>query len=262
MDFNVLTCNCGIPLIESDNYCIRCEKEVPAERMTLISGNQENEDVTKGKSSCLKCGESFNAIQRFCGNCGEKLDWPTSSSSHLFQQSLAEDESAELSQITTQDLGNKEQISTNLKWAFAILLFIGLIFAVTNRTGSGYFQNTTDSMYSATDACQDVSTILYDYFNEFEEFRYGDDDGTGWAPLRTLTQRATNRIDESIGKMRNGITWDSFAVTSSLLSDASFYMTEILDSVERGFFSPGRDLGALLQEIEINLTSVVNSACN
>lgn len=259
---NKLTCNCGIPLTESGNSCLRCGREVPAQRMALISGNQENEDVTKEKSNCLKCGESVNAIQKFCGNCGEKLNWPTLSSSHLSQQTSAEDESANLSPKTTQDLGNKEHIFTNLKWAFAILVFIGLIFAVANRTGSGYSQNTTGSIYSATDACQDISTILYDYFNEFEEFRYGVDDGTGWAPLKMLTQRATNRIDESIRKMRNGITWDSFAITSRMLSAASSYMTEILDSAERGFFSPGRDLEALFQEIEINLTSVVNSACN
>ena len=62
--------------------------------------------------------------------------------------------------------------------------------------------------------------------------------------------------------MRNGIDWDSFAITSSMLSAASSYMTEIVDSVNKGFFSPGRDLEALLQEIEVNLTSVANSACN
>ena len=115
--------------------------------------------------------------------------------------------------------------------------------------------------YSAKDACEDISTIQYEYFQEFEEFRYRNN-GQGWAPLGKLTNKATKGLDESIRKMRNGIEWDSFAITSSMLSAASSYMTEIVDSSNRGFFSPGRDVEALLQEIEINLTSVANSACN
>ena len=115
--------------------------------------------------------------------------------------------------------------------------------------------------YSATDACEDISTIQYEYFQEFEEFRYRNN-GQGWAPLGKLTNKATKGLDESIRKMRNGIEWDSFAITSSMLSAASSYMTEIVDSSNRGFFSPGRDVEALLQEIEINLTSVASSACN
>ena len=115
--------------------------------------------------------------------------------------------------------------------------------------------------YSATDACEDISTIQYEYFQEFEEFRYRNN-GQGWAPLGKLTNKATKGLDESIRKMRNGIEWDSFAITSSMLSAASSYMTEIVDSSNRGFFSPGRDVEALLQEIKINLTSVANSACN
>jgi len=115
--------------------------------------------------------------------------------------------------------------------------------------------------YSATDACEDISTIQFEYFKEFEEFRFRND-GKGWAPLGRLTDKATTGLDKSIKKMRNGIDWDSFAITSSMLSAASSYMTEIVDSVNKGFFSPGRDLEALLQEIEVNLTSVANSACN
>jgi len=116
--------------------------------------------------------------------------------------------------------------------------------------------------YSANIACQDLSTIYSEYFEEFEEFRYGPDDGSGWAPLRNLTEKAVTGIDESIARMRNGITWDSFAISSSLLSAASSYMLEILESAERGYFSPGRDLEALLREIDVNLASVANSACN
>ena len=115
--------------------------------------------------------------------------------------------------------------------------------------------------YSATDACEDISTIQYEYFKEFEEFRFRND-GKGWAPLGKLTDKATTGLDESIRKISGGIKWDSFAITSSMLSAASSYMTEIVDSVNKGFFSPGRDLEALLQEIEVNLTSVANSACN
>ena len=115
--------------------------------------------------------------------------------------------------------------------------------------------------YSATDACEDISTIQYEYFKEFKEFRFRND-GKGWAPLGKLTDKATTGLDESIRKISGGIKWDSFAITSSMLSAASSYMTEIVDSVNKGFFSPGRDLEALLQEIEVNLTSVANSACN
>ena len=115
--------------------------------------------------------------------------------------------------------------------------------------------------YSATDACEDISTIQYEYFKEFEEFRFRND-GKGWAPLGKLTDKATTGLDESIRKINGGIKWDSFAITSSMLSAASSYMTEIVDSVNKGLFSPGRDLEALLQEIEVNLTSVANSACN
>lgn len=115
--------------------------------------------------------------------------------------------------------------------------------------------------YSATDACKDISTIQYEYFKEFEEFRFRND-GKGWAPLGKLTDKATTGLDESIRKINVGIKWDSFAITSSMLSAASSYMIEIVDSVNKGFFSPGRDLEALLQEIEVNLTSVANSACN
>ena len=115
--------------------------------------------------------------------------------------------------------------------------------------------------YSATDACEDISTIQYEYFKEFKEFRFRND-GKGWAPLGKLTDKATTGLDESIRKINGGIKWDSFAITSSMLSAASSYMTEIVDSVNKGFFSPGRDLEALLQEIEVNLTSVANSACN
>ena len=115
--------------------------------------------------------------------------------------------------------------------------------------------------YSATDACEDISTIQYEYFKEFEEFRFRND-GKGWAPLGKLTDKATTGLDESIRKISGGIKWDSFAITSGMLSAASSYMTEIVDSVNKGFFSPGRDLEALLQEIEVNLTSVANSACN
>jgi len=45
--------------------------------------------------------------------------------------------------------------------------------------------------YTAAEACQDISAISYDYFSEFDAFRYGTDDGSGWAPLRVLTDKAS-----------------------------------------------------------------------
>lgn len=115
--------------------------------------------------------------------------------------------------------------------------------------------------YSATDACEDISTIQYEYFKEFEEFRFRND-GKGWGPLKTLTDKATSRLAKSITKIDQGISWDSDVISSGMLSTASSYMTEIVDSSNRRYFSPGRDLEALLQEIELNLASVANSACN
>jgi hypothetical protein len=152
-------------------------------------------------------------------------------------------------------------------WLGSLVLVL-LVSCSQATTGTGPTQSTNESNvkvedgYSATDACQELSDIYYDYFREFEEFRYGPDDGTGWAPLRTLTVKATSRINQSLAKMKGGITWDSYAISSSLLSGASSYMTEILNSAERGLFSPGRDLEALLREIDVNLASVANSACN
>lgn len=82
------------------------------------------------------------------------------------------------------------------------------------------------------------------------------------SPLQTLTEKAVTKLDASLLKMQNGINWDSYAVSSGLLSDVSSYMLEILDSAKRSYFSPGRDLEALLSEIDVTLASVANSACN
>lgn len=117
------------------------------------------------------------------------------------------------------------------------------------------------AQYSAADACEDISTIQYEYFEEFDEFRFRND-GKGWGPLKTLTDKATSRLAKSITKIDQGISWDSDVISSGMLSTASSYMTEIVDSSNRRYFSPGRDLEALLQEIELNLASVANSACN
>lgn len=135
MEFDTLSCNCGIPLIESDNYCIRCQREVSVERMASISGNQDIEDVTKKKSSCLKCSESVNANQRFCGNCGEKLDWPNLSSFPVPQQISAKNQSATLSNSITKDSGDKEKLVINRRGLFVTTIVIGGIFILFSFLG-------------------------------------------------------------------------------------------------------------------------------
>jgi DNA-directed RNA polymerase subunit RPC12/RpoP len=280
-------CRCAIPEFEKPDGCAKCGKGLTWERVAQLSCNcnstvRENarlKELISGIHECLFCNKyqgikgsdesqmtkaSFTSVskatksqckycnspilpgQKFCSNCGEK--------------SLLQEKPIEIKRgRVIEGIEEKENVQGN-GWIWGSIGAIILLLLIFSSVGTS--PDKAKGGYSAVDACQDISDIYDDYFREFEEFRYGPDDGTGWAPLRSLTKKANSRIDGSLAKMSGGITWDSYAITSSFLSAASSYMTEILNSVERGFFSPGRDLEALLREIKVNLTSVADSACN
>ncbi len=144
-----------------------------------------------------------------------------------------------------------------MRQALAMVLLAGMLSGCASPIGIG-----SPRGYSANEACQDLSVATQDYFDEFNDFRYSPDDGTGWAKLEALTDKATTRIGESVARMSGGIDWDSAPLVTSLLSNSSASMWEIFNSAQSGSFAPGRSLDVILAEIETNLYSVTNSACN
>jgi hypothetical protein len=144
-----------------------------------------------------------------------------------------------------------------MRYPLAMFLVAGMLTGCASPTSIGLARG-----YPAYEACQDLSTATQDYFDEFEDFRYSPDDGTGWAKLELITDKATARIGDAIARIGGGIDWDSAAVVTGLLSNSSSSMWEIYNSAQSGAFAPGRSLDLVLAEIETNLYSVTTSACN
>ena len=153
-------------MVESENVCIRCEREVSNERMALISVQQENENKDKKKSSCLKCGESVITNQRFCGNCGEKIAWSSLSNSSLTQHISAENESAVESISITKDSGNKGKLTLNSKWLFTTIFVVGVIFMLIRFVDkSGEPKITEEQIERIIESIQEEETKNIEYQN-------------------------------------------------------------------------------------------------
>ena len=166
MEFDTRFCNCGIPVVEAENVCIRCKREVSTERMALISANQENENKAKKKSSCLKCGESVITNQRFCGSCGEKIDWSSLLNYDLSQHISAENGSAVESISITKDSGNKEKLSLNSKWLLTTVIVVGIIFMLFSFVDkSGEPKITEEQIERIIESIQEEETKNIEYQN-------------------------------------------------------------------------------------------------
>lgn len=158
--------------------------------------------------------------------------------------------------------GQRTEMSFGLKVLLIGLAILLVIYGAYTQFNAASGGGSGTGKYSATAACSDLSETYREYFDEFNAFRYSADDGTGWAKLDTLTNKAKGRISASISRVRNGIDWDSGPVVLGLLADVNFNMSEIVSSAKNGSFAPGRTLDGLLNEINTKLYSVANSACN
>ena len=219
-------------------------------------------DPSKTFVPCRICGKEVNPSSEHCSNCGASLkrEIRPESVNESKNETLGEDVGGE-----TEETGVDSVRSKGLMWTTVLILgSLALVLSLfpnefaLNQSGS----SPSSRPYSADAACADLSGIYNDYFDEFNEFRYSADDGSGWARLEELTNKATRRLSSAISRVNKGIEWDSSGVVASLLTGVSNGMTEIVSSAKAGGFSPGRSLDVILTEIDTTLKSVATSACN
>lgn len=114
---------------------------------------------------------------------------------------------------------------------------------------------------SETDVCNSVGSAYQIYTDDFNEFRYGPSD-VPWQVFYDLSDVASESLASVAGQIDNyGITWDSGAIVSSLIYSAAETINSIKQYTSDNFFPPGRDLETLLSDIDMDVSSVLNSAC-
>lgn len=240
------TCReCGSKRYFTDSRCPVCgldfeprdqsATEPLARQKFSISGmkseNQKSEDVRS--VSCSSCGSPAGTNASECWECS---------------RSKSEQKTRIESQASTRN-GPKVLLALT-GFALAGILLWDLFGSAGSRSTS------------ASNVCNSVSAIRANYFAEFNAFRFSPDDGTGWSKLEQLTNRAISALGPISAEVSGGISWDSGAIISANLNAASQAMSEIVVASNRGYFSPGRDLETLLEEIRSNLGWVEQSACN
>jgi hypothetical protein len=122
-------------------------------------------------------------------------------------------------------------------------------------------QTQTEEDWTAAQACGELEAVYSRYFADFTEFRYSEDDGTGWTRLEQITAAGVGGLEQISRKIRKGIDWDSASIVGNLVDSAKDGMSELLFGAKNGF-QPGRGVDALLGGIDSDLTIVISSACS
>jgi hypothetical protein len=149
-----------------------------------------------------------------------------------------------------------------------------IIFSLVLITGCGGGQSTQDSMSTSTSpqvepsggidanyVCQDVGSLVSDY-DEYLSLWRNEANNVPYEELFTVSDEISSRlysIAEEISN--NGIDWDSGAIVAGAIANIADRIDEISTSTQEGFFPPGRDLNALLGDMNISANAVLNSAC-
>jgi hypothetical protein len=149
-----------------------------------------------------------------------------------------------------------------------------MIFSLVLITGCGGGQSTQDSMSTSTSpqvepsggidanyVCQDVGSLVSDY-DEYLSLWRNEANNVPYEELFTVSDEISSSlysIAEEISN--NGIDWDSGAIVAGAIANIADRIDEISTSTQEGFFPPGRDLNALLGDMNISANAVLNSAC-
>ena len=149
-----------------------------------------------------------------------------------------------------------------------------LIFSLVLITGCGGGQSTQDSMSTSTSpqvepsggidanyVCQDVGSLVSDY-DEYLSLWRNEANNVPYEELFTVSDEISSSLYSIAEKVsNNGIDWDSGAIVAGAIANIADRIDEISTSTQEGFFPPGRDLNALLGDMNISANAVLNSAC-
>ncbi len=149
-----------------------------------------------------------------------------------------------------------------------------LIFSLVLITGCGGGQSTQDSMSTSTSpqvepsggidanyVCQDVGSLVSDY-DEYLSLWRNEANNVPYEELFTVSDEISSSLYSIAEEVsNNGIDWDSGAIVAGAIANIANRIDEISTSTQEGFFPPGRDLNALLGDMNISANAVLNSAC-
>jgi hypothetical protein len=149
-----------------------------------------------------------------------------------------------------------------------------LIFSLVLITGCGGGQSTQDSMSTSTSpqvepsggidanyVCQDVGSLVSDY-DEYLSLWRNEANNVPYEELFTVSDEISSSLYSIADEVsNNGIDWDSGAIVAGAIANIANRIDEISTSTQEGFFPPGRDLNALLGDMNISANAVLNSAC-
>lgn len=131
-----------------------------------------------------------------------------------------------------------------------------------NQSTSQATPTETSSGVSSIEVCNGIGTAYRTYQTEFSDFRYGPS-STPWQVFYDLSDKASGSFQDVAGQIENyGIDWDSGAIVSSIIYSAADRINSIKEYTSQNYFPPGSDLQTLLDQIDVDVNSVLGSSCN
>jgi hypothetical protein len=131
-----------------------------------------------------------------------------------------------------------------------------------NESTSQATPTETSSGVSSIEVCNGIGTAYRTYQTEFSDFRYGPS-STPWQVFYDLSDKASGSFQDVAGQIENyGIDWDSGAIVSSIIYSAADRINSIKEYTSQNYFPPGSDLQTLLDQIDVDVNSVLGSSCN
>lgn len=131
-----------------------------------------------------------------------------------------------------------------------------------NESTSQATPTETSSGVSSIEVCNGIGTAYRTYQKEFSDFRYGPS-STPWQVFYDLSDKASGSFQDVAGQIENyGIDWDSGAIVSSIIYSAADRINSIKEYTSQNYFPPGSDLQTLLDQIDVDVNSVLGSSCN
>ncbi len=134
--------------------------------------------------------------------------------------------------------------------------------AAPNESTSQPTPTETSSGVSSIEVCNGIGAAYSTYQTEFSDFRYGPS-STPWQVFYDLSDKASGSFQDVAGQIENyGIDWDSGAIISSIIYSAADRINLIKEYTSQNYFPPGSDLQTLLDQIDVDVNSVLGSSCN
>ena len=131
-----------------------------------------------------------------------------------------------------------------------------------NESTSQATPTENSSGVSSIEVCNGIGTAYRTYQTEFSDFRYGPS-STPWQVFYDLSDKASGSFQDVAGQIENyGIDWDSGAIVSSIIYSAADRINSIKEYTSQNYFPPGSDLQTLLDQIDVDVNSVLGSSCN